>query len=536
MGTLLADPTYPPEGRWFARREPTPFAFFRQRRGRNSSMIMRQLLIRLNVAPVLAVAVVLQASFGSLATEPRKPAPVAAELRRLLTNLPQERVACSAMVVDLTTGKVIIEVGANRKLIPASNQKLWVLAAAAVDLGESFLFRTVLAERDDQVYVVGDGDPGFGDPKLVTGRGEEVTTGLMRWAAVLADHGFSDLSSRLWYDDTLMDDQRTHPSWEPGDLDKWYGAPVGALNLNDNCIDVTVWPAKQAGAPVEWSLVPPSDAVRVDNRCTSGGKGTPIIARPGQNMRFVISGGCDKRWRFPSVAVSDPTALFAGAFRAALRTHGITTDGGFRRARLRLADGSLPPDTTVLAEYRTPLAEVLRRTGKNSQNLFAEALLKRLGFQWSRTAGGTQPQGSWDTGQSAIGDFARRAGVQLADSDFHDGSGLSRDNRMSAAQAVALLDYLYHHPKRDLFISSLSHAGHDGTLKRRLTGLPGAVHAKTGYMRGVRTLSGYVVTPEGRWFAFSVLFNGIRGSTKPFNELHDQMCRLLVSVHSPQRQ
>ena len=455
-------------------------------------------------------------------------AEVIGELRRLLTDLPAKQALCSAKVVDLATGDVVLELDADRKLTPASNQKLWVLAAAVAELGESFVFQTVLAANDGDVYVVGDGDPGFGDSRLAEARGDSVAGALERWASRLAQDGLADLTGRLYYDDTLFDRQWTHPSWESRHAQKWYAAPVSALIINDNCIDVTLTPAEQPGAAALWTMIPPNDTVEIVNRCVSGGRGKAIINRPAPQMRFVVSGRCNKRWEFPSVAVSDPVALFAGAFREALRHRGITVDGEIRTRRLRLPDGSLPPSATILAEHQTPLPHVLSRIGKNSQNLFAEALLKRLGFEWSRRAGRAKPIGSWVTGRAAVLDFAKRNRLSLAESDFHDSSGLSRDNRMSAAQAVGLLSYMHRHPARDLFVSSLALAGRDGSLRKRMTGIRGTVCAKTGYLNGVRTLSGYVLTPAGRWFAFSVLFNGIPGPTAPFNDVHDELCRLLV--------
>ncbi|MFH0982353.1 MAG: D-alanyl-D-alanine carboxypeptidase/D-alanyl-D-alanine-endopeptidase [Planctomycetota bacterium] len=460
--------------------------------------------------------------------EARSPAEAVAEFRRLLTKLPEPRAVCSAKVVDLSTDTVLVELNADRKLVPASNQKLWVLAAATVELGEVFAFRTVLATRGGEVYVIGDGDPGFGDPRLTEARGDSVTGELERWATLLAAKGFSDLAGHLSYDDTLFDRQWTHPSWESKHQPKWYAAPVSALNLNDNCVDVTIQPAEQPNVPVLWSMVPPNDAVEVVNRCLSAGKGTPVINRPGPQMQIVLSGQCSKRWEFPSVAVSDPVALFAGAFRQALGKQGITTSDEVRTARVRLPNTRLPDNLTVLAEYRTPLPGALARAGKHSQNLFAEALLKRLGFEWSRRTGRAEPIGSWETGRAAVLDFAERAGLSLTEADYHDGSGLARDNRLSAAQAVELLAYMYHHPARDLFAKSLAAPGEDGSLKKRMKDMRGLIYAKTGYLSGVRTLSGYVVTPAGRWLAFSVLFNGIKGDTEPFNKLHDQICRLLA--------
>jgi D-alanyl-D-alanine carboxypeptidase/D-alanyl-D-alanine-endopeptidase (penicillin-binding protein 4) len=459
----------------------------------------------------------------------RSPAEVVADLQSLLANLPEKDVVCSAKVMDVTAGEVVLELNADRKLIPASNHKLWVLAAAVAELGEGFSFRTVLAAKGGEVCVIGDGDPGFGDPKLAEARKDTVTGELERWASILAAKGYQDLSGRLLYDDTLFDRQWTHPSWQPRHLPQWYAAPVSAFMLNDNCVDVTIGPADQAGAPVRWSMVPPSSAVEIVNRCVSGGKNAPVINREGQGMRLVLSGRCSKRWEFPSVAVADPVAFFAGAFRQALRAQGIMMNGEVRTGRVRLANGRLPPEWTVLAEYRTPLADVLTRAGKDSQNLFAEALLKRLGYEWARRTGQAEAVGTWTSGRAAVLDFAARMGLPLAEADYHDSSGLSRDNRMSAAQAVDLLRLMYRHPARDLFVNSLAAAARDGTLKKRMGDTGGSVYAKTGYLSGVRTMSGYVVTPAGRWFAFSVLFNGIKGQTGPFNDLHDNLCRLLIN-------
>ena len=67
-----------------------------------------------------------------------------------------------------------------------------------------------------------------------------------------------------------------------------------------------------------------------------------------------------------------------------------------------------------------------------------------------------------------------------------------------------------------------------GTLQKRMKSVAGEVYAKTGYMRGIRTLSGYVRALDGRWYAFSVLFNGFKGSSAPYNRIHDQVCRILA--------
>jgi D-alanyl-D-alanine carboxypeptidase/D-alanyl-D-alanine-endopeptidase (penicillin-binding protein 4) len=293
-------------------------------------------------------------------------------------------------------------------------------------------------------------------------------------------------------------------------------------------VDVTIWPAAQPSSPPGWETVPKTDLIEIvfNNRAR---KGDPVIDRPKPELRFVVTGRPNKRWPFPPIPAPDPGMLTAGALRTALADRGITIAGQLRRQRVRLTDGSLPRDCEVLAEYTTPLPLVLARAGKRSQNVFAECLIKRLGYEWARRQGSPNPRGTWSTGRAAVEEFLAKCGRSSPPTTVIDGSGLSRENRASAANFVDVLAYMHRHPDRQVFAESLSIAGRDGSLHKRMTTLPGTVYAKTGYLRGVRTLSGYAVTPQGRWRAFSVLFNGFKGPAAPFNRIHDQVCRLLVA-------
>ena len=451
------------------------------------------------------------------------------ELRGLLTSLPKTGALCSARIVDLETGQTLCEVNPENQLVPASNAKIFPIAAAIDQLGPEFAFRTVLARQGDDLVVIGSGDPALGDAKVAEALGEPADAVFSQWADRLQELGLTAIAGDLVIDESIFDDQLTHPTWEENDLKKWYAAPVGGLNYNDNCIDMTVWPAPTTGAPVLWEVVPKNDLIEVDNRCKSGHKGNPIIDRPKPTFRYVVSGGCTKRSEFPSVAVPDPGLLAASALRTALADRGISIAGDIQRRRVRLPDGSLPPDCRVLAEHSTALSQVLVRTGRDSQNLFAECLMKRLGYEWARRHNQPNPQGSWDTGRAAIGELLAKAGRTAQPPVVADASGLSRDNRASAADLLAVLEYMYRHPQRQLFVDSLSVAGENGSMRKRLKDLGGTIHAKTGYLRGVRTLSGYAVTPQGRWRAFSVLFNGFKGGSAPLNKVHDEVCRILAT-------
>ncbi len=450
------------------------------------------------------------------------------ELRSALTALPHAETVVGACVVNLSSGVTVYEQNADVPLVPASNMKIFAMAAALVELGPDFSFETILATDGLNLFVVGGGDPAFGDEKLCRARGESITAEFQRWAPAISAAGFGEVPSDIVIDESIFEARWTHPSWEEADLDNWYAAGVSGLNFNDNCVDITVSPAGTDNAPVLVSVVPETSLAKIINKCRSGGNGTPLLHHPYDSFEYRISGRCKKRWSFGSVAFPDPGLLFADSLRAALAKKGIKVSGGIRRSRVRRPDGTLPESLSVLARHVTPLVDVLRRAGKDSQNLFAECLLKRTGYEWARRSGVANPQGGWANGAEAAQDMLRRAGIDTTGLVVADGSGLARTNRCTARQLASILAWMHGRTEADLLRDSLSIAGVDGSLRKRLTDMPGVVRGKTGTMRGIRTLCGYVEGGSNGPFAFAVLFNGYQGPSTPYKKIQDRICRILA--------
>ena len=161
------------------------------------------------------------------------------------------------------------------------------------------------------------------------------------------------------------------------------------------------------------------------------------------SMRYKISGRCTKKWRFSPVSFPDPGMLFADALRTVLAKRGVTFSGEIERRRVRSPNGSLPDSLIPITNHRTSMVDVLSRTGKNSQNLFAECLLKRSGYAWSKRNHDPSPQGNWETGRLAVMDMMTQAGIGTQGFVVADGSGLSRENQCTARQMVSLLTYAH---------------------------------------------------------------------------------------------
>lgn len=462
---------------------------------------------------------------------PATPAPprqsLEAQVAPLLANLPDPNAVAGVYILDLQRNQPVFQQNADQSFVPASTMKLFVMAAAVETLGADFSFETLLATDGNHLIVIGDGDPGFGDEKIQRARGRHRLADFDDWAALLRGRGLLRIPGDLILDDSIFDDQRLHSSWERSDYGKWYAAPVAGLNLNDNCLDITASPAAAPGAPCLLSVMPPTTRLKIVNRCQSGGKGEPVVHFNEAASSYIVSGRTAKNATLSPVACSDPVVLFGDSLGTVLGKHGIQFGGTIRRDRVRLPDGGMPAGITTIDRRRTSLAEVLARVGKDSQNLFAECLLKRAGREWARRNGQADARGSWPLGCAAVMETIRRAGVQTAQLVVADGSGLSRDNRCTPRQLAELVAWMNRHRNRELFLNSLSIAGEDGSMKKRLRDINGRVYCKTGTIRGVRTLAGLAESPDGRQYAFAIMFNGYKGPSTPYRGIQDRICRIL---------
>ena len=403
----------------------------------------------------------------------------------------------------------VYEKDAVRPLIPASNLKLITTAAALDKLGPQFVFRTRLLQKADTLAFVGDGDPSLGDAEVLEGTGWKSTTLFEKWAEGVAARGVKS-AAKLVYDDGIFDSRYVHPNWPEDQIHKRYVAGVGGLNFNANCLDFYLRP-KGAGQVVDYTVDPLTSYAPVANSCVGGSRSAVWLSRLPSSNKIELRGQADAANAKPiSVTVEDPSLFTSTVLRDVLKKGGIDVGGEVTRdATVRAAVN----DWQELAVYETPLAQVLARANKDSMNLYAEALCKRVGAAAAQSA--TPGVGSWATGTAAVGDFLRSVGVDAAQFSLDDGCGLSRKNVVSPAAIVAVLQHEFYAPHRDVYLTSLSVAGVDGTLKDRFdtSTLRERVIGKSGYISGVSGLSGFVKAKDGSTYAFSILFNGIAEGT-----------------------
>lgn len=435
------------------------------------------------------------------------------------------RAQIAVQVVDVRTGEEVFAHNADRPLVPASTMKVVTSATALQALGPSYSFTTDVLTDGELKGGVLDGNlyvEGHADPTLVLEK-------VWRLLRDLKLDGLETVGGDLVFDPGFLTGSPLIPGWtKTHDLEQGpsYFPTVGAFGMNFGAIALVVRPAGEVGKPASVELDLPAGAyISVESELVTGpagGRGRVSIERellPGK-MIFRLEGsvplGADTRRYRRTVA--DPTALFMAVFDVLRRERGIKVLG-------RVRVGTVPEGADLFRQlFSPPLSSVLMDTNKYSSNFMAEMVLRTVGAE-------TSGEGTTSGGLRAIRAYMASLGLSLDDARLVNGSGLSRDARLTPAQLNAVLLDMAADPKRGPeFVGSLSISGQDGTLIRRLLDLPARVRGKTGTLDGVHCLSGYAEAADGELYAFSFLVNGVRGSLAPVKQLHDDFLRRLLSV------
>ena len=390
---------------------------------------------------------------------------------------------------------------AEMPLIPASNLKLVTTAAALERLGQAFKFKTELRlTPEGDLVLIGDGDPALGDAEYLKKVGWKSTTLFEWWAVNLREKQNVRSVRDVIVDDSVFDAELLHPRWPMDQIQKRYVPEVAGLNLNANCVDFQIQ-VVSPGQLVQYTLDPPTRYVSVRNTCVAGKDNAIWLSREPASNELILKGESRGTKEPVSVTVHDPSLFAATVFSETLAANGVRREGTVRR------DNTFRSRNvgSVVAVHETPLATVLGRANKDSMNLYAEALCKRLGKEASGESG------SWANGTVALADFLRQIGVPDNQFHFDDGCGLSKENVISPRAITKVLSHEFHSKNKDQFLVSLSIAGIDGTLEDRFKGsdLRGRVIGKSGFVNGVRSLSGYVKAKDGQHYAFSILMNKV---------------------------
>lgn len=463
-------------------------------------------------------------------------ASIVAEVDRAIRAASVQGATVAVSIRDAETHVPLVSINAERPMIPASNMKLLTTGAALHILGPDFAFNTTLTRDGDRLIVRGDGDPAFGDPALlelmsINGKaGIDVDEFLGIWVDAVRAAGISSVDE-LIIDDRIFDREYVHSGWPVDQLNRRYCAEVAGLNFHLNILHFFPRPTSQQRPDIS-RFEPHASWLSVGNSATNrqGNDDTNSawIARQIGTNNMRVYGNVKFEYRVPvPVTVHDMPNFFARLFADRLRH----ADVSVATYRLAESDEILPSGDPVGPVVSTPLATAIQRCNRDSQNLYAEALLKRIGSMM------TQQPGSWTNGSAVLRHAAQErlnSHSLLASIAVSDGSGLSRENRVSPETLTRWLN-TFHHDERlgPIFIESLAEPGERGTLRRRFGSveLDGVtVHAKSGYINEVSCLSGYVTTSDGRRRSFSIMLNNLpnRNAVRNARSLQEHIVKIIA--------
>jgi len=416
----------------------------------------------------------------------------------------QKKVSFSIKVITADDGKVIYSHNAGRPLIPASNMKLIVAAAALRMLGPDFEYVTRAGLCDDALVVIGSGDPLLGDKKTDAAYNRKDTWIFDEITAHLKTKGVTNIRDII-VDSSIFDDQRVHPRWPVEQLNRDYACEVSGLNFNGNCIEITT---KNNNGTVNIIAEPETDYVEIINKVLPITKGKSAVGayRTNKPNRLVVKGKCKTAQGPFAVAIERPAVFFGFLLSEKLSRSQIKLEGHLLEKPV-----DINCDFIEIFSHTTSIADCLTRCNKDSFGLAAESLLKTIAAR----ANPGNNKGSWADGQSLITEYLLELGIDRKEFVIDDGSGLSKDNRLSANVLANVLYAAYHSASWNIIRDSLAIGGVDGTIARyfKQEKYRGKILGKTGYINAVKSFSGICFTDK-KAFIFSIITNNANAKTR----------------------
>lgn len=392
--------------------------------------------------------------------------------------------ALAGIEIEDDAGNVLYARNAHTLLIPASNRKLFAAATAVSCLGFDHQFSTELWRDGRDLVIRGGGDPALGGRYAF-----DRDAVFAPFVAALQARHIRRIEGDLIADVSAFDRIQIPGSWKWGNLGADYAAPIDALTYNENVVGIV---AEHCPKPVVVTD-PPFIEARADVTC---GDGEPTVRADAANVVALTGTMSEKRFE-TLVAITEPGLYAAQALRDALKHAGIDV-----RGRLRVQATPRPWQERLAVIPSLPLASLLTTTLKNSQNLYAETLLKD-------SADGTYASAFAHEREL----LTTEVGIDGNEFRFVDGSGLAPDDLVTPAAVVKLLRWMNDPSRRGMWWAVLATPGEEGTLHRRLTDLAPRLRGKTGTIAGVNALSCIVAGTNGGYRYVSVILNHHTGTT-----------------------
>jgi serine-type D-Ala-D-Ala carboxypeptidase/endopeptidase (penicillin-binding protein 4) len=398
---------------------------------------------------------------------------------------------------------------------PASTTKVFTNFSALYTMGADYQIRT-------SVYTDGDIENGILKGNLyIYGRGDALLTiaDIDALSSKISAKGIKQVEGNIYADASYFDDKKMRIEYS-SDKDVVEALPpITALCIEKNLATIIVSAGSNANEGIKVTVLPKSESLSfINNVRFSGGKQKNdgkkqksgsrrriisignSISKDGK-QKFIISGELSANQNYSyKYFISNPPLACAGALKSSLICRGISVKGGISEGKME----SISKSRHLITECYRPITEQISVANKESDNFLAEMMFKMIGaYGGDHNENGKKARAI----ERMIFDGNR---VNFSNCILNDGSGLSRRNLITARSLVSLFVKAQYLPFGDDFYATLPIAGVDGTLHKRMkhTLAESNLVAKTGTLRNVSALTGYVTTRDGELLAFAFVFNG----------------------------
>ena len=458
---------------------------------------------------------ILATLFAAGAVHAQLPEPVAALMQA--KHIPPSAIG----VVVLRGDTPILSHNASASMQTASTMKLFTAMTALEQLGPVFRGRTEFRSEAPLVKGVLQGDlylRGGADVDL----NEDV---LFHMLQALRNQGIETIQGDIVLDRELFQPARPDPSAPPFDEYPWayYNVVPDALLINSNLLKLELRSSEGQTALVmmpEMEKVAISSDMKLTNAACSTWQNTwraPDVAEQDGRLTVQLHGSFPNNCTGAiSINALDRHDYLARLLLAKWTRMGGKLNGAVREASAGTTVTPTPANARLLAEHVSrALPDVLREMNKQSDNVLARTLFLSLGSLEADPLLGSHPitlaSGETTAGhaEQVIRNWMRAHGIDDAGLVLENGSGLSRAERATPAQLAAVLQAGLRSQWMPEFLSSLSIAATDGTMRRRLKDSPAAAHArfKTGTLKGVTGNAGYVTDASGQQCVVVAILN-----------------------------
>jgi serine-type D-Ala-D-Ala carboxypeptidase/endopeptidase (penicillin-binding protein 4) len=476
---------------------------------------------------------------AAIAQQPKTLPELQARIKEVLAKPELSSAMVGIKVVSLDNGRVLFEENATKLLRPASNMKLYTVAAALDRLSPDYRFSTSVyaTTRPDAAGVV-HGELiiyGRGDPSIAARfNNGDYFKGIDELATRIVAAGVKRVEGDIVGDESYFVGPKYGSGWNWEDLTWYYGAEITPLTANDNALDLFIKPGTAIGQPATITTGPPDPLLTIINKVTTSAKGSrrelSIQRGLGENT-ITITGSIplEDRGYTGGIGISHPGLLFVYMLRSALAQKGVTITGA---SRISVSPNAAQNEIATLQS--PPFSVIAAQTLKPSQNLYTELILRTLGKVAPPpppTTTSNLPQTSDELGLEAVKSFLKTVGLRPEALVLDDASGLSRNDMITADASVQLLTFMSKHRYATVFRDALPIGGVDGTLRNRFKGTPAEnnVRAKTGSLSSAASLGGYLTTAGGEKLAFQIMVNNYPRDLDPRSSCIDPITVLLAS-------